>query len=91
MICCSFIILASAWIWRAGAKLALRLGSAVALAATAFSGAILIAEHIDHYRSRALANDRSIFAEFIEQPICTNTADSVRRIAAVVIPQNAYE
>ncbi|ARP99730.1 hypothetical protein [Pseudorhodoplanes sinuspersici] len=89
MICCSFFVLASAWIWRAGAQLALRLGSAVALAATAFSGAILIAEHIDHYRSRALANDRSIFAEIIEQPICTNTADSVRRIAAVMVPQNA--
>jgi len=60
-------------------------------AATAFSGAVLIAEHIDHYRSRALANDRSIIAEFVDQPICTNTADSVRRIAAVMIPQNERE
>ena len=87
MICCSFIVLASAWMWRAGAKLMLRLGSAVALAATAFTGAILIAEHIDHYRSRALANDRSIFAEITEQPICTNATDGVRRIAAVMIAQ----
>lgn len=91
MICCSFFVLASAWMWRAGAKLFLRLGSAVALAATAFTGAILIAEHIDHYRSRALANDRSIVAEFIEQPICTNTADGVRRIAAVMIAQTERE
>lgn len=91
MICCSFFVLASAWVWRAGAKLCLRLGSAVALAATAFTGAILIAEHIDHYRSRALANDRSIFAEIIEQPICTNTTDGVRRIAAVMIAQTERE
>ena len=91
MICCSFFVLASAWMWRAGAKLCLRLGSAVALAATAFTGAILIAEHIDHYRSRALANDRSIIAEIIDQPICTNTADGVRRIAAVMIAQTERE
>ena len=91
MICCSFIVVASAWMWRAGTKLFLRLGSAVALAATAFAGAILIAEHIDHYRSRALANDRSIIAEIIEQPICTNTADGVRRIAAVMVAQTERE
>ena len=84
MICCSFLIVASVWIWRAGAKLFLQLGSAVALAATAFTAATIIAEHLDHYRSRALANDRSVVAEMIAQPICTNTASNVRRIAAVI-------
>ena len=89
MICCSFIVLATAWMWRAGAKLMLRLGTAVALAATAFTAAIMVAEHLDHYRGRALANERTILAEFIDQPICSNTADGIRRIASVVLPSTS--
>jgi hypothetical protein len=38
-----------------------------------------------------LANDRSIIAEIIEQPICTTTTDGVRRIAGVMAAQTQRE
>ena len=73
MICCSLtaLIVATAWMWRAAMKTLLRLSSAVALAAIAFTAAVFVAEHVDHYRSRAQANERTIIAEIIRAPLCT--------------------
>ncbi len=48
-------------------------------------------EHLDHYRSRALANERTILAEIVEQPICTGTIDGTRRLAAVMTSQTERE
>jgi hypothetical protein len=52
-----------------------------ARAATAFSaativlvaGSALAAEHVSHYVARAHANDRTVLAEILAQPICSSS------------------
>jgi hypothetical protein len=35
--------------------------------------AILIPHHLDHYRERARAHDRTVLAEIVAAPLCTGS------------------
>ena len=90
MCCVALLAIATTWVVRSSMILFARLGLAVAMAATAFSAAIFVAEHLDHYRSRALANDTTILSELIGQPICTTANDPLQRLAAAITTQTAH-
>ncbi len=84
MCCVALFAIATTWLLRSSIMLLARLGVAVVMAATAFSAAIFVAEHFDHYRGRALANDTTILAELVTQPICTTTPDPFQKVATVL-------
>jgi hypothetical protein len=82
---CPVAVLADAIIWalRAGILLMIRLTSAVALAATAFSAAILIAENIDAVRGTPAAG-KTILSEVIERPLLPGADGASVRFAATL-------
>ena len=67
---CPVALLADAvtWLIRAGILLMLRLTAAVALAATAFSAAVLVAENFDAVRG-TMAPGNTILLEVIDRPL----------------------
>jgi hypothetical protein len=90
MCCVALFAIATTWVFRAVVLLFARLGVAVVMAATAFSAAIFVAEHVDHYRDRALANNTTLLSELIHQPIGTTTPDPLQKIASALDPQTAH-
>lgn len=91
MCCVALLAIATTWVLRSSMILLARLSVAVVMAATAFSAAIFVAEHLDHYRGRALANNTTILSELISQPICTTTIDPLQKVAAVINAQTAHQ
>jgi len=77
--CCALtallIALATAWRtrlrtvldWWPQVRTATTLGAATIVLV---AGSALVAEHLSHYVARANANERTVLAEFIAQPIC---------------------
>jgi len=75
MMCCGIgaVAIATAVVWRrprkpAGARTSWAATLAVAAASIALSA--LGAQHFGHYVGRARANERSLVAEIMAQPIC---------------------
>lgn len=80
---CPVALLADAmtWLVRAGILLTIRMASAVAIAATAFSAAIVIAENFDAIRE-AVAIESTILSEVIDRPVLADTNGGSIRVAA---------
>ena len=81
MICCGIgaVAIATAGMWRWPWKLTgARTSLAASLAVVAASITLLAlgAQHFGHYVGRARANERSLVAEIMAQPICTGRPDS---------------
>lgn len=77
MLCCSLgaFVMATMPMWRTWSRTWLKsaLGYAPITTAAAFAIALwmFVAQHLDHYLERAQANDRSLLAEIMAQPLCT--------------------
>lgn len=87
MLCCGIGVMAIAATvmcrkrWRAAVPRASLAGTAAAMAAS-ITLSVLGAQHLGHYVERARANERSLLAEIMAQPICTgNRARLPARIA----------
>jgi hypothetical protein len=81
---CPVALLADAmtWLVRAGILLMIRLTSAVAIAATAFSVAVLLAENLDGIRGTAA--ETTILSEVIDRPVLLEaTRDGARATGPV--------
>jgi hypothetical protein len=89
MCCVALLAIATTWIFRSSVLLFARLGIAVVMAATAFSTAIFVAEHLDHYRTRSLATDSTILSEIVTQPV--HVGETALTIAAVASAQPVRE
>ena len=49
-----------------------RIAVAAAAALSSFlAGSVFVSVHLGHYMDRAQANERTLLAEFLAQPICT--------------------
>lgn len=84
MLMCPVALLADAvtWLLRAGTLLMIRMASALAIAATAYSGAILLAENFDAIRG-AIAAENTILSEVIDRPVLADTSGGSIRVAGV--------
>jgi hypothetical protein len=84
MLTCPVALLADVTLWtfRAGILLMMRLTTAVALAATAFSAAILVAENVDFICGTVGAKSASPSA-IIDRPLFANTSGGPIRIATI--------
>jgi hypothetical protein len=56
--------------WRPRARTAATFGAATIVLV---AGSALAAEHVSHYVARARANERSVLAEILAQPICSGS------------------
>jgi hypothetical protein len=81
MICCGIGAVAVAaavtrrrWSKPAGARTSL--AATLAVVAASITLLALGAQHFGHYVGRARANERSLVAEIMAQPICTGRPDS---------------
>jgi hypothetical protein len=78
MLCCAAATLGATVLAVHGRRTASsrRARLAVTLAATAVPAAlaVLAAQHLGHYAARAEANDRSLLAEILAQPVCGGAA-----------------
>ena len=79
---CPVALLADAvtWLFRAGLVLTIRLTSAVALAATAFSAAILVSETFDGGHG-AIASEETILSEVIDRTLYAEANGSTFKVA----------
>jgi hypothetical protein len=79
MFVCPVALFADALLWcaRAGIVLTVRMTTAVALAATAFSIAILIAENAEAIRG-VVGAQSAILSEVIAQPVLADTSAPIR-------------
>jgi hypothetical protein len=84
MLMCPVAVLADVAIWtfRASILLMMRLTTAVALAATAFSAAILVAENVELIRG-TIPTQSAIPSAVIDRPLMADTSRGPTRIAAV--------
>jgi hypothetical protein len=71
------------WFVRAGILLAIRLTSAVALAATAFSAAVFVAETLNAIRG-TMAAEKSILSKVIDRPLVADANTALIRIAVTI-------
>ena len=80
---CPVALLADAltWLVQAGILLAIRLTSAVALAATAFSAVIVIAENFHTIRG-AITAEKAILSEVIDRPLVVDADSAPIKVAA---------
>jgi hypothetical protein len=84
MLMCPVAVLAdvAVWTFRAGILLMMRLTTAVALAATAFSAAILVAENVELIRG-TIPTQSAILSAVIDRSVMADTSRGPTRIAAV--------
>jgi hypothetical protein len=84
MLMCPVAVLADVAIWtfRASILLMMRLTTAVALAATAFSAAILVAENVELIRG-TIPTQSAILSAVIDRSVMADTSRGPTRIAAV--------
>jgi hypothetical protein len=73
MMCCSLgaFVMATMPMWRTWLKSTIGYAPAMTTAALAVIAWMFLAQHLTHYLDRAQANDRSLLAEIVAQPICT--------------------
>jgi hypothetical protein len=81
MLCCGIGALAAvsaAWSGKRAARS--QLLSAVILAGVSLAFAAFATAHLGHYVTRAQANERTLLAEIMAQPVCTDAADTGRQV-----------
>jgi hypothetical protein len=86
MLCCAVSALAAVAMpmWRTRIAAAFGTAGIVALVAVSAAFAGLAVQHAGHYAGRAHANERTILAEILAQPICSGVQSE-----AVVSQRNA--
>jgi hypothetical protein len=84
MMCCSLgaFVMATMPMWRTWLKSTIGYAPTMTAAALAVVAWMFVAQHLTHYLDRAQANDRSLLAEVMAQPICSGAETTP--IAAVI-------
>lgn len=75
MMCCSLgaFVMATMPMWRTWLRSTIGYAPTMTAAALAVVAWMFVAQHLTHYLERAQANDRSLLAEIMAQPICPGT------------------
>ena len=87
MCCVALFAIGLGWLLRSGVRLFARLSVAVVMAATAFSAAVVIAEHLAAHRGTT-QHETMILSEIVSQPAFPGETEGRYRLASSYAPIN---